>query len=251
MLPTQEIESIISFIKETYAKNHVSNAVIAVSGGIDSALSLTLLCKALGTEHVFAVLLPYNTQSTDDALQICRWNNLTQEHIFIQNIGAMADTIIDTLEIPKEDITRRGNIMARVRMVVLYDYAKKQNALVCGTENKSEMYLGYFTRFGDEASDIEPIRHLTKTHIREISKELTIPQTFIEKSPSAELWENQTDEHELGFTYEDGDKVIEEYIKMHGNVSHVKDVSDEIVQKVLSRITSQEFKHHVPYFIHR
>jgi NAD+ synthase len=135
---------------------------------------------------------------------------------------------------------RLGNIMARVRMIVLYDLAKKHQGLVCGTENKSEFLLGYFTRFGDEASDFEPIRHLYKTQILELAKHLNLPQKIISQTPTAGLWSSQTDEKEFGFTYQEADKVLDLYL------NHKKTISPN-AQKILSRVNKNSFKHHLPY----
>ena len=123
------------------------------------------------------------------------------------NIGKAVDELAATLG-AADDQLRLGNIMARVRMICLYDLAKQLDALVCGTENKSEKYLGYFTRFGDEASDIEPIMHLYKTEVYELAKHLGIPGAIVAKPPSADLWSEQTDERELGFSYKEADQVL-------------------------------------------
>jgi NAD+ synthase len=136
--------------------------------------------------------------------------------------------------------------MARVRMIAVFDLAKKLGGLVCGTENKSEHYLGYFTRFGDSASDIEPLCHLYKTQIRQYATALGIPNQIITKAPSAGLWEEQTDEQELGFTYEQADIVIAEFL---GETEENDEVSTDIRQKVVARIQSQQFKLEVPYMM--
>jgi NAD+ synthase len=158
----------------------------------------------------------------------------------IINIGQMLDAAVKSLQVADE--LRRGNIMARMRMIAVYDLAKKLDALVCGTENKSEKYLGYFTRFGDEASDIEPLQHLYKTQVRRLVEYLQMPSIFLEKPPSAGLWQGQTDEQELGFSYEDADKALAELI------DGTNENSDQLVkEKVHARVKSQHFKHEVPY----
>ena len=132
--------------------------------------------------------------------------------------------------------------MARVRMIAVFDLAKQLDALVCGTENKSEKYLGYFTRFGDEASDIEPIQHLYKTQVKVLARQLQLPPVFLQKAPSAGLWADQTDEKELGFSYEQADQVLVELID-----GEQSDPTAEIKEKVKQRIISQEFKRQAPY----
>lgn len=156
--------------------------------------------------------------------------------------------------------------MARSRMIMLFDQAKKLDALVCGTENKSEKYLGYFTRFGDEASDIEPIQGFYKTQIRQLAEHLQLPEVFLKKSPSAGLWKDQTDEQELGFSYAVADQIFEQLIDEKGGVLYLQliegqrlpevttaihqvlpEISKEIITTVLKRVQSQQFKHEVPY----
>lgn len=242
MDPSSQITAIVSFIRHTYKAAGRTTGIIATSGGIDSALSQTLLCQAIGSDNVHAVLLPYGDQSITDSQTICQWNTIPADNIHIHNIQPMVQTICNELGIT--DSLRMGNIMARVRMIVVYDLAKKRNALVCGTENKSEHYLGYFTRFGDSASDIEPLCYLYKTQVRQLAQTLGIPNQFLNKPPSAGLWDNQTDENELGFTYEHADMVIAEYL---GETEKHEQISDNIRQKILKHIKSQEFKREVPY----
>lgn len=238
-----------TFLEHTFQHQDISHAVIAVSGGIDSAVSLSLLARAIPRKHIFPILLPYGRQNMDDAKTICVWNSIPQENIVEINIKKHVDALCATLRISSQDYVRRGNVMARVRMIVIYDIAKARNALVCGTENKSEHYLGYFTRFGDAASDIEPIAGLYKTQVREIAMELGIPQQILMKHPSAGLWDQQTDEQELGFTYEDADRVLEHYIDKKKKPENIQipDISTETIQRVIQRVLSQSFKHEVPY----
>jgi NAD+ synthase len=146
------------------------------------------------------------------------------------------------------DNIRKGNVMARVRMIYLYDQAKKQQALVLGTENKTEHRLGYYTRFGDEASDIEPIRGLYKTQVFELARYLQLPEKIIEKQPSAGLWSDQTDEKEFGFSYADADHVLymhfEEKLSLEEIVRH--GMSPETVKKVAAWVARNSFKHDLP-----
>lgn len=232
------MDKIINFLRTIYKEK---NAVIAVSGGVDSATSLTLLTRAIEPERITALLLPYGSQSTEDSRLVCEFNNI--KNVVEINIKSMVDKVSQTLNC--NDPVRKGNIMARIRMITIYDFAKKQHALVCGTENKSEKYLAYFTRFGDEASDVEPIQHLYKKQVKALAKKLNIPEKIISKVPSAGLWENQTDEEEFGFTYEEADTVMESYID--GNPKNIDKVSKEIYDKVVKRIEDNRFKHEAPY----
>ncbi|OGJ37216.1 MAG: NAD(+) synthase [Candidatus Pacebacteria bacterium RIFOXYB1_FULL_39_46] len=240
---------IIKFIKTTYARANKQTAVIAVSGGIDSAVSLTLLAEALGSNQVFPVFLPYHEQDMTDAKEIVLWNKIPEANWREIPIGNSVDQLAHNLLIDADDQIRLGNVMARVRMIAVFDLAKKINALVCGTENKSEYYLGYFTRFGDEAADIEPLLSLYKTQVRQLAKHLKLPAQFLHKAPSADLWTGQTDEQELGFFYKDADLILEQLVDQKKQLSEVGDVDSRIVQQVAERMEKMAFKHQVPYVL--
>lgn len=243
-----EAERIITFLRKTFARTNKNAAVIAVSGGIDSALSLTLLVHALSPKQVFPTILPYRTQNIRDAQTICSWNGISQGQVTTQPIERIVSSMTAQLG-AEQDALRLGNIMARVRMIAIYDLAKQKEALVCGTENKSEHYLGYFTRFGDASSDIEPISHLYKTQVRVLAAGLKIPQEILNKNPSAGLWEGQTDENELGFSYEDADKVLSQLIDEKKSPSQIKieGMSPDVIARILGRVDQQAFKLQVPY----
>ncbi len=229
----QQIEAVIIWLRKIYGDKP---AVIAVSGGVDSAVALTLLTRALGTKKVTPLLLPYRDQDMADATLIVEWNKL--EKTVRVDIGKPVDAVVAELSV--EEGVRKGNIMARVRMIVTFDWAKKLGALVCGTENKSEHELGYYTRFGDAASDAEPIAHWYKTEVWEVARELGLPKIFYTKKPSAGLWEGQTDEKEMGFSYSEADLVLQ------GKVEGVK---PEIAEKVRAMVARNKFKSEVPYQI--
>ena len=235
----KETQRIIDFIKSSFQTAGFTDAVIGLSGGIDSAVSCVFAVRALGLEHVFPILMPYgplNTRGVLDAIELIEKNKIPMSHIVRIDIKPAVDQIVRID--PFMDRVRKGNIMARVRMTYLFDQAKKHRALVVGTENKSEHELGYFTRFGDEASDVEPIVHLYKTQVFELAKYLKIPETIITKQPSADLWPEQTDENELGFTYQEADEVLE-----NGNID------DDKGKRVMKRKNSSEFKQHLPFKI--
>jgi len=147
------------------------------------------------------------------------------------------------------DRIRLGNIIARVRMIILFDLAKKHNALVCGTENKSEKLLGYFTRFGDAASDIEPISHLYKTQVRELANYLKLPQKIIEAKPTAGLWPGQTDEGEFGFTYQEADNVLSLYFDKKISTKKIRSLGYKNALKILAFAKKNSFKEKVPYLL--
>lgn len=244
--PDKTVAQIVTFIKQTFTAQHKTQALVAVSGGIDSALSLTLTTKALGAANVTAVFLPYGEQAVVDSHLIADFNNLTTAQQRIINIKPVVISFFEQLTGSKADRVRRGNIMARCRMIAVYDLAKSLDALVVGTENKSEHYLGYFTRFGDAASDVEPIADLYKTQVRQLAHHLQLPQSLLDKAPSAGLWEGQTDELEMGFKYEDADQILSQLIdekKAQKNITGNQD----IIEKVVSQVEKMAFKRQVPY----
>ncbi len=142
---------------------------------------------------------------------------------------------------------RVGNIMARIRMILLYDLAKKHNALVCGTENKSEFLLGYFTRFGDEASDFEPIQHLYKTQVFQLASFLNVPKNIIQQVPTAGLWRNQTDEKEFGFTYKEADQVLFYYYDQKLKLEEIKGMGFKNAATIINFALKNSYKHRTPY----
>ncbi len=245
----QVVDYITSFLRETFQLQQKHHAVIAISGGIDSAVALTLLAQAVGKEHVTALLLPYGTQSMEDAQLITQHVGIPESQVKVINIKRIVDEFAELLGVAETDSVRLGNLKARARMIFVFDTARALDAMVCGTENKSEHYLGYFTRFGDAASDIEPLSQLYKTQVRLLSEHLRLPMVFLEKPPSAGLWEGQTDEAEMGFTYEQADQVMEQLIdlKKQPNEIVVDGVDPATVKKIIQQVENMSFKLHVPY----
>lgn len=234
------------FIKSELNRVGFKRAVIGLSGGIDSALSCVLAAEAIGKENVLAVRMPYKASSQD---------SLDHAQIVIEKFGVqsltlpiteMADPLI-ALD-PEMSKTRKGNIMARCRMIVLYDQSESFGGLVIGTGNKTEILLGYSTIFGDSASAINPIGDLYKTQVRQLSRALGIPDEIVDKAPSADLWANQTDEDELGFTYEDVDKLFYLLIDQRYRVEECVEAGfdENFVRSVLRRVQRNQFKRMMP-----
>lgn len=243
-------KKIISFIHSVYVKEGYRDVFIAVSGGVDSATSLTLTVLAIGKEHVYPVLLPHrklNDKDTKDARLVIKTLKIPNEHIITVDITSFVDSVIQ-YDVAMDE-GRKGNVMARMRMVVLYDLSKKLNRLVVGTENKTEHLLGYYTRFGDEASDIEPIRTLYKTQVYKLAEYLKIPQRILSKSPSAGLWEGQTDEGEFGFSYTFADEILYLYEEKRWSKEKIlaKGYERKSVEKVWRWIEKGAFKDRLPY----
>jgi NAD+ synthase len=199
------MKEIIESIQQFYKKNKFKKAVIGISGGVDSAVVASLLVKALGCDNILALYLPNGkSQETKDV------KALTQQlkiKLTTKDIHPLVSSFTKLVEADSNFVT--GNISARTRMIILYAYANQQRSFVCGTTNLSESMVGYFTKFGDGACDFEPIIHLYKSQIYKLAQKLKIPQSIIDKAPSATLWPDQTDEEEMGVSY----KEIEKYFK--------------------------------------
>lgn len=246
----RETERIIKFIKSTVKQAGFEKVVIGLSGGIDSSTVLALSVKALGRNNIFGVMLPYNDwqkRAIEDVFKLADDLKIPRENILNINIKPLVDPIISEAKVT-EDL-RKGNIMVRMRMIILYDLAKKYKALVMGTENKTEYLLGYFTRFGDEASDIEPLRQLYKSQIYQLARYLKLPEKIIQNVPTAGMWPGQTDEGEFGFTYKEADQIL--FLHIDKGLSEIEIIkrgyNKEVVRKVLGRMKENEFKHRLPY----
>jgi NAD+ synthase len=234
------------FIRSEVSRVGYSRAVIGLSGGIDSALSFALAVEALGRENVLGVRMPYKASSSD---------SLEHAGLLIEQFGTQSETIditdmVEPLfaldgEISKQ---RKGNIMARQRMIVLYDRSETFKGLVVGTSNKTEILLGYSTLWGDMASALNPIGDLYKTQVRQLSRALGIPDAIVAKPPSADLWVGQTDEGELGFTYEEADKLL--YLLVDQRYSARECIEEgfeeKFVNMVLNRVRRNQFKRMMP-----
>jgi len=208
---------LVDFIKNETSRIGIKKAVIGLSGGIDSAVSTYLTAKALGNKNVTCLLMPCKTSSSNsitDAMLVIKDLDLSYKKI---DITHMVDSFTESIKDDGISNIRKGNIMARIRMILLYDESAKQNALVIGTGNKTEILLGYTTIFGDSASALNPVGDLYKTQLRDLANYLGVPQEILDKKPSADLWKGQTDEDELGFTYENVDKYL--YMKVEERMS--------------------------------
>jgi NAD+ synthase len=194
-------------IRYAYWNSGCRGIVIGVSGGVDSAVAAAFCCRAVGPGNVLGLSLPTavsNPEDTRDASDLC--TKLGMEHRVV-NIDPMLAGF-RTIEGFTESPYLLGNLMARVRMSVLYYHANRDHRLVCGTSNRSEYMLGYCTKYGDNAAALQPILHLYKTEIYTVAKELGIPEPIMRKAPSAGLWEGQSDEGEIGLTYAEIDTAL-------------------------------------------
>ncbi|WP_335997615.1 NAD+ synthase [Fusobacterium polymorphum] len=237
---------LVEFLRESFKKAGFSKAVLGLSGGIDSALVAYLLRDALGKENVLAIMMPYKSSNPD---------SLNHAKLVVEDLGINSKTIeitdmIDAYFKNEKEATslRMGNKMARERMSILFDYSSKENALVVGTSNKTEIYLGYSTQFGDSACALNPIGDLYKTNIWDLSRYLKIPNELIEKKPSADLWEGQTDEQEMGLTYKEADQVLYRMLEENKKVEEVlaEGFNKDLVDNILRRMNRSEYKRRMP-----
>jgi NAD+ synthase len=237
---------LVEFIRAEAGKFGFDQLVLGLSGGLDSALSAYLGVEAFGPQNVHAVMMPYATSSPD---------SLAHAQLCVDDLGCSADTVeitpmVDPLFARFPDMTpgRKGNIMARERMIILFDQSLARGALVLGTSNKTEMLLGYTTWFGDSAASLQPIGDLYKTQIRALSRAIGVPQPILDKKPSADLWPGQTDESELGITYDEVDQVL--YLLVDERLDPARVIAmgfaASFVQDVLRRVRANQYKRMMP-----
>jgi NAD+ synthase len=236
-------------LREEVVKAGFERVVIGLSGGIDSALSLFLAVLALGPDKVTAVRMPYKTSSP---------SSLEDAQAAIDMAGVESLTIDITPQIdayfeqmPDATPLRRGNKMARERMSILYDLSAHYNALVIGTSNRTELLLGYGTQYGDTASAINPLGDLYKTQVRQLAAYMGVPEQIILKPPSADLWEDQTDEGELGFSYLDVDRLLYYMVDQRLSLDKLRELgfADEFIAKVSQRVILNQYKRKMPVIL--
>lgn len=244
---TDIAESIItSFIHSEITRAGFTHAIVGVSGGIDSALACFLAAKALGPENVLALHMPYETTSAESTEHAELVIDHTGAQSLTVDITPMIEPLLET--IPEDARIRRGNIMARQRMIILYDQSAALSGLVVGTGNKTEIFLGYTTLYGDSACAINPIGDLYKTQVRQLAVEMGVPKAIIQKPPSADLWAGQTDEDELGFTYEDVDQLLYNLVDERYSPQDCVEAgfNADFVERVMKRIQTSQFKRMMP-----
>ncbi|HXX64226.1 MAG TPA: NAD+ synthase [Bacteroidota bacterium] len=237
---------LVNFIRDETHNAGFSRGVVGLSGGVDSAVTAYLAVRALGKDNVRAVMMPYKASSPDslhDAKLVIDALAIASETV---DITPMVDAFLATAG--KMDNVRAGNVMARERMIVLYDRSARDGALVLGTSNKTESLLGYGTLFGDMASAINPLGDLYKTQIWQLARALKVPERIIEKKPSADLWTGQTDEGELGFSYTDVDRLLFAMVDDRRTESELTSMgfAPEFVRRVQKLLQRSQFKRRPP-----
>jgi NAD+ synthase len=222
-------------IRHAYWETGAGGIVIGVSGGVDSAVAAAVCVRALGAEAVLALSLPSAVSSpgdSDDAAVLCRQLGCEHRIVPIEPVLDSYRAMPGFVESPY----LLGNLMARTRMTVLYFFANRDHRLVCGTSNRSEYLLGYCTKWGDSAADLQPIIHLFKHDVYRLARELDLPASIIEKAPSAGLWTGQRDEDELGLTYDEIDRALAA-LSAHGWKAE-----NEMEERVLARVRGSAHK---------
>lgn len=235
-----------TFIRDEVTAAGFSKGIVGISGGVDSALVAFLTTTALGKENVLGVLMPYRTSASDstrDAQQVVERLGIRSETV---DISPMVDAYLAGRGDP--DNVRKGNVMARQRMIVLYDLSARERALVIGTSNKTEILLGYGTQFGDTACAINPVGDLYKTQIWQLAEEIGVPHAIVAKNPTADLWTGQTDEGELGFTYARVDQLLFFMIDERRSDEELlaRGFEKEFIAKVRALVQRNQFKRRPP-----
>jgi NAD+ synthase len=237
---------LVGFVRNEVRKVGFERVVVGLSGGIDSALSAAIAVAALGAENVVPILMPYRTSASSseaDARLVCDRLGLTPTVI---DISPQIDAYFEQFE--DADRGRRGNKMARERMTILYDMSWSHRALVIGTSNKTELLLGYSTLFGDMASALNPLGDLYKTQVFALALSMDLPDQVISKPPSADLWEGQSDEQELGFGYAVVDSLLYYMVDERRTRAELRALGfeDVFVDDVARRVRGSQYKRRPP-----
>jgi NAD+ synthase len=248
--PARAIEVIVAFIREQMAQAGFRRLVIGLSGGVDSGAVAYLAARAIGAENLLAIRMPYRTSSEAseaDALRVVEDLGCRTERV---DITPMVDPMLALIADgdPQSLNVRRGNVMARQRMIVLYDRSAAEDALVIGTSNKTESLLGYGTLHGDMAAALAPIGDLYKTQLRSVARELGVPEAVVAKPPSADLWPGQTDEGELGRSYDSLDRALYALVDRRWTLDRcvAAGLPRDLVEWVDRRVARMEFKRQLP-----
>jgi NAD+ synthetase len=239
-------EWLVAFLRdELVVRRKIPRAVLGLSGGVDSAVTAFLCARALGPESVYAIRMPYKTSQASSLADAALVVDALAMHCATIDISAAVDGYLQYE--PDADARRRGNVMARTRMVVLFDQSAKLEALPIGTGNKTERLLGYFTWHADDTPPVNPIGDLFKSQVWELARYLGVPQRLIEKAPTADLEADQTDEADLGISYRDADAILNLILLGYSDAQLVeRGFSPEQVALVRGRVDATHWKRHLP-----
>ena len=239
-------EILVAFIRNEVHKTGLKRVVVGLSGGVDSSLSAMLAAEALGAKNVLSILMPYKNSNPDSQAHAEMVAHHSGIETLLVDITAQIDPYFERF--PDADARRRGNKMARERMTILYDHSARWHALVIGTSNKTELLLGYGTLYGDMASAINPLGDLYKTQVWALSEAIGVPLAIVRKQPSADLWQGQTDEGELGFTYREVDRLL--YLLVDQRYTRAELIGagfpERFIDDISLRIMNSQFKRRLP-----
>jgi NAD+ synthase len=241
---------LVKLIREEVERSGLKGAIVSVSGGIDSAVTLTLTVKALGPERVKALTLPERDITPDrdiaDVMSLVRSLDVTCDTVEITPVISVMRKIL--LLYNPEDLVAFGNVKARVRMILSYHYANSLSYMVMGTSNRTEWLTGYFTKYGDGGVDLMPLVDLYKNQIRQLAIHLNIPKSIVEKAPSGGLWPGQTDEGELGIDYDTLDLILSGMVKEmpEEEIADTLNLDLTTVQGIFRRVKTSEHKRRLP-----
>lgn len=238
------VKVLVNFIQQETTRFGLKKVVLGLSGGIDSTVAAYLAALALGPKNVLGVMMPYKTSSASsvsDALAVVK--DIKIKSMLINLTGAVDALAENDTDMTKSKV-RFGNIMARMRMICLYDQSNEKKALVLGTGNKTEILLGYSTLYGDSASAINPLGDLYKTQVWQLAELLGCPKQIIKKKPSADLWTGQTDEGELGFTYREADELLYYMVDQRYSDDELIDIGFKpaFIKTIRTKIRFNQFK---------
>jgi len=241
----QIVEYLELFLENEVLKTGLDKVVVGLSGGLDSAV-VAVLAQRVFKDNLLCIKMPshYSSQSSlDDADELCRDFNLKNETISISDMLKVYES-----SNPDLDNLRRGNLSARLRMITLFDISARENALVLGTSNKSELMLGYGTIYGDLASAVNPIGDLYKSEVFELARYLGVTKSIIQKPPSADLWSGQSDEADLGYTYAQLDEALKLYVDQRKTKEQILSlgIDEKMLNMIIKRIYRNQFKRKMP-----
>ncbi len=247
VIDTNLVRTILTgFIRSEITRSGFQRAVIGLSGGLDSTLVCYLAVDALGPENVRALQMPYKATSQESIDHA----KLVIDLLRIESLSVPITDMVDPLfeRFPDANQVRRGNAMARARMIVLYDQSESYRGLVIGTGNKTEILLGYTTLFGDSACAINPLGDLYKTQVRQLARAMGVPDAILNKPPTADLWLGQTDEGELGFTYDEVDRLLDLLVDQRYSPEECISAgfTESFVCNVVERVRRNHFKRVLP-----
>lgn len=246
VITREHVESLIALLGDSVRQRGFTKAVLGLSGGIDSAV-VAVLCKMASLDSL-CIIMPSSSSSESslkDSIALCEAFDIAYETLPIYDFERAFDN-----NFKRYTLLQKGNFCARIRMNILYHISSREEALVIGTTNKSELMLGYGTIHGDLAHAINPLGNFYKTQVYQIAKLLKIPESIISKAPSADLYEGQSDEGDIGYSYADIDRFLESYIAYSADIAQLnREYPKDMVMSLHKRISSNAFKRKGPYIL--